>query len=112
VNEEIEVTDGSGNVFRDLGLPDAEVLKLKADLAAQLIRIMRERALSIRAAAKLAGVDPSDIAKIRGVDLDRFTVDRLLRIVKRLDDRVQVRVTRADESAAAPDGGRFLNHRM
>jgi predicted XRE-type DNA-binding protein len=101
MSDEIEVTEGSSNVFRDLGLPDAEVLKLKADLAAQLIRITRERALSIRAAAKLAGVHPSDIAKIRGVDLDRFTVDRLLRIVKRLDDRVQVQVTRADESEAA-----------
>jgi predicted XRE-type DNA-binding protein len=101
MNEEIEVTEGSDNVVRDLGLPDAEVLKLKADLAAHLIRIMRERELSICAAAKLAGVDPSNITKIRGVDLDRFTIDRLLRIVKRLDDRVRVQVTRVDESEAA-----------
>ncbi|MEX1206968.1 MAG: helix-turn-helix transcriptional regulator [Dongiaceae bacterium] len=101
MTETLEVTSASENVFKDLGFADAEVLKVKARLAAELIRIMRERRLSVRATAKLAGVDPSDIARICNVDLDRFTIDRLLRTVHRLDDRVRVQVTQAGEGEAA-----------
>jgi predicted XRE-type DNA-binding protein len=57
--------------------------------------------LTVRAAAKRAGVDHSDIVKIRNVDLDRFKLDRLLRIVTRLDNTVRVKITRVDENEAA-----------
>ena len=60
-----------------------------------------ERVRLVRATAKLAGVVPSDIVRIRNVDLDRFTIDRLLRTVHRLDDRVRVQVTQAGEGEAA-----------
>ena len=101
MTETLEVTSASENVLKYLGFADAEVLKVKARLAAELIRIMRERRLSVRATAKLAGVDPSDIVRIRNVDLDRFTIDRLLRTVHRLDDRIRVQVTQVGEGEAA-----------
>ena len=101
MTETLEVTSASENVLKYLGFADAEVLKVKARLAAELIRIMRERRLPIRATAKLAGVDASDIARIRNVDLDRFTIDRLLRTVHRLDDRVRLQVTQTGEGEAA-----------
>jgi predicted XRE-type DNA-binding protein len=101
MTEEIELVEGSNNIFEDLGFADTEVMKLKAKLAAELLRIMRKRELTVRAAAKLAGVDHSDIVKIRNVDLDRFKLDRLLKIVTRLDKNVRVEITRVDESEAA-----------
>jgi len=101
MTEEIELIEGSDNIFADLGFADSEVMKLKAKLAAELLRIMREGGLTVRAAAKRAGVDHSDIVKIRNVDLDRFKLDRLLKIVTRLDNTIRVEVTRAEESEAA-----------
>ena len=41
----LEVVRGSDNPFRDVGLPDADTKLMKADLAAEVIRILRERAL-------------------------------------------------------------------
>lgn len=101
MTEKIELLEGSDSLFTDLGFADAQVMNLKAKLATELLRIMRQRKLTVRAAAKLAGVDHSDIVKIRNVDLDRFKLDRLLKIVTRLDKNVRVEVTHADESEAA-----------
>ena len=99
---EIDVVASSDNdIFRDFGFADAEVMRLKGRLAAELLRIMRERKLTVRAAARLAGVDHSDIVKIRNVDLERFKVDRLLRIVMRLDATVRLEITHAVKSEAA-----------
>lgn len=44
------------------------------------------------AVATLADVQPADISRIRKADLDRFTIDHLVRILNRLDRRVEVRL--------------------
>ncbi len=101
MSEEIEIAEGTGSVFEDLGFADADLMELKASLAAELLRIMRERKISVRAVGKLAGVHFSDIEKIRKCKLDSFSFDRLYRIVRTLDKRVNVKITLGDESAAA-----------
>jgi predicted XRE-type DNA-binding protein len=84
---------GSDNSFRDAGLSDPDSKRMKADLAAGIIHILRERALSGARAAALAGLTETDISRIRNADLNRFTIDRLVRILNRLDSRVQVAVS-------------------
>ena len=95
--DDLEVVRGSGNVFRDLSLPDADTERMKSALAAEIIKAMREQGLTHAAAADRAEVQRADISRICKVDLDRFTIDRLVRILNRLDRRVDVVV-----SAAAP----------
>ena len=89
----LDIVRGSDNPFRDAGLPDPDTKLMKADLAARIIRILRERDLSGARAAGLAGVTEADISRIRNADLNRFTIDRLVRIINRLDNRVQVAVS-------------------
>jgi predicted XRE-type DNA-binding protein len=84
MNDEIEMIRGSGNVFADLGDPDAAAKQLKARAAAEIIRVLNERGLTVRAGAAIAKVDASDIQRIRNADLSRFTLDRLLRVAHRL----------------------------
>ena len=55
--KEIPVTRGSGNVFADLGLPNPEERLAKAQLAYAISRVIRERGLTQRAAARLMGID-------------------------------------------------------
>jgi len=93
MNDEIEISEGTGNVFEDLGFADADLMELKASMAAELLRIMRERKISVRAAGKLASVHFSDIEKIRKCKLDSFSFDRLYRIIRTLDKRVNVEIT-------------------
>lgn len=84
---------GGDNPFQDVGLPDADALLMKADLAAGIMRVLSERQLSGAQAAELAGVTEADISRIRKASLDRFTIDRLVRILNRLDRQVQVAVS-------------------
>jgi predicted XRE-type DNA-binding protein len=92
MTEKLDMVLGSGNPFQGLGLPEADTKLIKADLAAEIIGVLRERELT-GAAAKLAGVPAADISRIRKADLSRFTIDRLVAILNRLHRRVQVTVT-------------------
>ena len=100
-DERLEITKGSGNVFRDVGLPDPDTELLKAELATAIIRAQREQKLTNAAAAERAGVDERDISRIRQCKLDRFTIDRLARIARNLDPQVHLVVARAPQPKAA-----------
>jgi predicted XRE-type DNA-binding protein len=92
MSEDLEIVRGSDNPFRDIGSADPDTKLMKADLAAGIVRILRERALSATDAAVLAEVAVADISRIRKADLDRFTIDRLVRIHNRLDRGTRIRV--------------------
>ncbi len=93
MRDELDVQRGSGNVFRDFGDPDADIQQLKAILAAKIIGILDDDGLSVRQAAKQSGIDPTDLSKIRHADLERFAIDRLMKMVNRLGHRVDVDVS-------------------
>jgi len=83
---------GSGNVFRDFGRPDADVLQTKALLAAQIVGILDEEELSTRGGQARTGVGYADFARIRTGKLERFTIDRLKNVLNKLRRRVDVRI--------------------
>lgn len=83
---------GSGNVFRDLGHTDADREQLRALLAARIIGVLDERKLTVRAAQELTGVAAADFSRIRKANLGRFTIDRLMMILARLGQEVEVTV--------------------
>jgi predicted XRE-type DNA-binding protein len=93
MSDDLELIRGSDNPFEDVGLPEADTKLIKADLAAEIIAILRERHLTGAAAAKLAGVQTADISRIRNADLSRFTIDRLVMILNRLNRQVEVHLT-------------------
>ena len=99
MSDDVELVRGSGNVFADFGDPNAEVEQLKAILAAQIIRVLNERGLTVRAAEQITGTAAADFSRIRRVKLDRFTIDRLMMVLAKLDQRVEVEV-RVTERAA------------
>lgn len=92
MSKDIDIVRGSGNAFRDLGLPNADTELIKARLAAELIRIMRDRKLTATAVGAATGTTVADISRIRNADLGRFTIDRLVRLLNGLDQRVDVSV--------------------
>ena len=68
---------GSGNIFADLGLPDAEEHQLKAALVVQLKRLIAERELTQTAAAKLIGMKQPDLSKLLRGDFRLVSVEKL-----------------------------------
>lgn len=101
MSDDMELERGSGNVFRDLGLPDSDTELIKANLAAEIIGILGQRKLTARAAGKLVGIAHSDIVKIRNVKLKGFSIERLIRVLNTLDRRVELKVEKSQDSHAA-----------
>ena len=91
-NAKPQLLRGSGNVFRDLGSPNADAQQFKAILAAEIIKAIDRERLTVRAAHKRTGIAAADFSRIRNAELGRFTVDRLMAIINRLGSRVEVKV--------------------
>jgi predicted XRE-type DNA-binding protein len=84
--------ESSGNVFADLGFPDAHDMLAKADLAIRIAGILRKRRLTQVQAAALLGVDqPKVSALIRG-RLAGFSIERLLRFLLLLGADVSITI--------------------
>jgi predicted XRE-type DNA-binding protein len=84
--------ESSGNVFADLGLPNAEELRAKADLAFEISRTIDERELTQAEAAEILGVDqPKVSALVRG-RLSGFSMERLYRFLNALGKDVEILV--------------------
>lgn len=93
MNESVfDLVEGSGNVFRDFDDPHADLKQAKAVLAARIIVALDDRKLTVRKAASLTGFAAADFSRIRNADLGRFTLDRLMKMIAALDNRVKVTV--------------------
>ena len=93
------VEESCGNVFEDLGLPDAKEALYKSDLTHQICAIIKARKLTQAQAAAVLGVDqPKVSALVRG-RLDQFSIDRLIRFLNRLGHDVEIIVRPGPERA-------------
>lgn len=89
---------GSGNVFADLGLPDAEELKAKSELVMEIIQIIEDRGLKQAEAAEIMGIDqPKVSALVRG-KLGGFSLERLYRFLNALGRDIEIVVKPKPES--------------
>jgi predicted XRE-type DNA-binding protein len=91
--DDLELVRGSGNVYRDFGRPNAGLEQARAMTAAKIIRVLDQRKLSTRDAEKLTGVSHSEFSRIRNTQLGRFTLDRMIAILGKHDDDVEVSVS-------------------
>src|SRR5476649_980316 len=104
--EPLELIRGSGNIYRDFDVPDADVRQLKAILAAEIIKTLDRDELSVRKAQGLTGIDAGDFSRVRNADFRRISVERLMTMINGLGSRVEVKIkvrrtkTGADEATA------------
>jgi len=88
--DDVGVERGSGNVFADLGRPDAETLLLKAELVTRIDRIIRERRLTQAHAAELLGISQPDVSRLLRGSFRDYSVERLLRFMTILGRDVEI----------------------
>lgn len=93
MNNDIELIRGSGNVFYDFDRDDSDLKQARAILAAKIISILDERGLSTREAESFTGVSHSEFSRIRNAKLGRFSLDRLIRILGKIDNNIEVNLT-------------------
>ena len=90
MSEPMEIYTSSGNVFADLGLPDAEVLQLKSLMVAKIYEEMEARGLTQVETAKIIGIRQPKLSALLKGNLDGFSIDRLVRCLNRLGQQVEV----------------------
>jgi predicted XRE-type DNA-binding protein len=101
MKSEIDHEKSSGNVFEDIGIPNAEEHLIKAKLVLKIDVLMRERSLKQVDAAALLGVKQPDISKMLRGDFRQFSVERLMRFLVALGQDVEIAV-RPHRSASSP----------
>jgi predicted XRE-type DNA-binding protein len=86
------VEAGSGNVFADLGLPNAEELGTKLRLCVFVNRILDQRGLTQVEAAQVLGVTQPKVSGLRAYKLEGFSVERLMHFVTALEHDVVIEI--------------------
>lgn len=89
----IEFEDGSGNVFADLGFKDADQLVARAQIGFHVFKILEAQGLKQREIADVLGIAQPDVSHLMNGHFSRFTTDKLLDFLKRLDRKVTIEVS-------------------
>ena len=92
MSEPVAVEASSGNVFADLGLPDAEERLAKAELARVIRMIIKDKGWTQRRAAGVLGIAAPDVSDLMRGKLARFSQERLQRFLNALDMDVRIEV--------------------
>ena len=93
-----EIIPSSGNVFADLGLPNAEEKHTKARLAVAINQILAGQELSQVAAARRLKINQPKISALANYRLDGFSVERLMHFLTALDRDVEIVIHRKPRS--------------
>lgn len=87
------MTPGSGNVFADLGLPEAADRLLKAQLALKIQQLIEQKGMTQAEIAPLLGLDQPKVSNLMRGRLAGFSVERLSGLLNRLGHNIEVRIS-------------------
>jgi predicted XRE-type DNA-binding protein len=95
------ITRGTGNVFADLGYPDAEERQTRLRLAHAINGLIARRRLNQAAAAEKLGVNQPKVSALANYKLDGFSVERLMTFLTALDQDVEIVIKDKPRSRSA-----------
>ncbi len=92
VVEGVEIRRGSGNVYADLGLPDADKLKIKTGLVIEIRKAMRSQGLTQQEAAKRMGITQPKVSDMMRGELSNLSERKLMDCLTRLGYDIEISV--------------------
>src|SRR5271154_3190012 len=90
IRKTLDGEPSSGNVFADLGLPNAAEHMIKAGLVLKIDRTIRRRRLTQEAAAQLMGIDQPKVSAMLAGRFRGYSVERLMRFLVALGHDVEI----------------------
>jgi predicted XRE-type DNA-binding protein len=93
MKKNLPVYPSSGNVFADLGLPDADECLAKSKLAVEIFRVVKARRLTQATTGTLLGISQPKVSALFRGRLEGFSTDRLFRFLNALGCDVQITVS-------------------
>jgi predicted XRE-type DNA-binding protein len=88
--QELDYEVGSGNIFADLELENAEDELLKSDLTAEISSLIKKKKLTQTRAAKILGVDQPRISSLLRGRFDLFSIEMLMHFLTALGQDIQI----------------------
>ncbi len=89
----IKFEEGSGNVFADLELDDANELYARAQIGIHVFNLLKERKLKQKDISKLLGIAQPDVSHLMNGHFNRFTTDKLMEFLRCLDQKVIIKIS-------------------
>jgi len=89
-----KIVSSSGNIFKDIGLPNAEEHAIKADIVIKLAKLIELKGLTQSKAATITGIAQPDLSKLLRGHFAGFSMDRLVQAILSLGSDVEIRVKR------------------
>ena len=86
------ITESSGNVFTDLGLPNSEQELMKAELTLQIYRIIKQRGMTQAEAARALGIRQPYVSLLMRNRAGSFSAGRLMEFLTALGQDVEIAV--------------------
>ena len=93
--KKVKVTKSSGNVFADIGLPNAVEHSIKADLVIAIAARIKSKGLTQAKAASLLGLAQPDVSKLLRGHFTGHSFERLFGYLNVLGEKVRIKVTEA-----------------
>lgn len=84
------VERGGGNVFADLGFPNADAHLVKAELVSRIDDIVRDRGLTQTETARLMGLSQPDVSRLLRGDFREYSLERLFRLLNALGRDIDI----------------------
>ncbi len=84
------ITAGSGNIFADLNLPNAETHFLKAQIVSEIYRLTEERKLTQVQAGKRMGISQPEVSRMFKGHFREYSIDRLMEFLTTFDRDVEI----------------------
>ncbi len=95
--EGIEIESSSGNVFADLGLPDAEKLAIKSGLVIEITRAVRRLGLTQAEAGQRMGIPQPKVSGMMRGDFTNLSERKLMECLNRLGYDIEINVRPATQ---------------
>ncbi|MYM87125.1 XRE family transcriptional regulator [Duganella sp. BJB488] len=95
--EGVEIETGSGNVFADLALPDAEKLKIKSGLVIEITRAVRRLGLTQEEAGRRMGIPQPKVSGMMRGDFTNLSERKLMECLNRLGYDIEIKVSPTTE---------------
>lgn len=95
-----DITEGTGNVFADLGLPDAVDRQTKTRLAMAVNALLKDRRIKQTDAAVILRIPQSKVSALANYRLDHFSVEKLMSFLNALDQDVEIVIRPSRDTVA------------
>jgi predicted XRE-type DNA-binding protein len=97
VNHGMEFEVSSGNVFKDLGFPDAEELKIKSGLAVEITRAVRRLGLTQQDAGRQMGISQAKVSCLIRGDFSNLSESKLMECLNHLGYDIEIKLIPANQ---------------